>query len=55
MKIRPVGVELFHADGRTDRQTEIRTDLTKLTVTFRNFANAQNLVKFTALPNESQY
>ena len=21
MKIRPVGAELFHADGRTDRQT----------------------------------
>jgi len=22
MKIRPVGIELFQADGRTDRQTE---------------------------------
>jgi len=22
MKIRPVGAELFHADGRTDRQTD---------------------------------
>jgi len=22
MKIRPVGVELFHADGRTDRHDE---------------------------------
>jgi hypothetical protein len=32
MKIRPVGVELFHADGQTD--------MTKLTVAFRNFANA---------------
>jgi hypothetical protein len=32
MKIPPVGVELFHADGRTD--------MTKLIVTFRNFANA---------------
>jgi hypothetical protein len=36
MKIRPVGGELFHADGRTDRQT----DMTKLIVAFRNFVNA---------------
>jgi hypothetical protein len=32
MKIRPVGAELFHADGRTV--------MTKLTVAFRNFSNA---------------
>jgi hypothetical protein len=32
MKIRPVGAELFHADGQTD--------MTKLMVAFRNFANA---------------
>ena len=32
MKIRPVGAELFHADKRTD--------VTKLIVAFRNFANA---------------
>ena len=32
MKIRPVGAELFHADGRTD--------MTKLIAPFRNFANA---------------
>jgi len=31
MKIRPVEAELFHTDGRTDM---------KLTVAFRNFANA---------------
>ena len=30
MKIRPVGAELFHADGRTYR----RTDITKLIGTF---------------------
>jgi len=35
MKIRPVGAEPFHEDERTDR----RTDMTKLTVAFRNFAN----------------
>ena len=32
MKIRPVGAEMFDADGRTD--------ITKLIVAFRNFANA---------------
>ena len=32
MKIRPVGTEVFHA--------EIRTEVTKLIVAFRNFANA---------------
>jgi len=36
MKIRPVRAEFFHADGVTD----IRTDMTKLMVAFRNFANA---------------
>ena len=32
MKIRQVGAKLFHEDGRTH--------MTKLTVAFRNFANA---------------
>ena len=32
MKFRPVGAELFNADGRTD--------MTMLIVAFRNFANA---------------
>jgi len=36
MKIRSVGAELFHADGRTDRQIDTK----KLIVDFRNFANA---------------
>jgi len=31
VKILPVEAELFHADGRTDR----RTDMTKLIVAFR--------------------
>jgi hypothetical protein len=33
MKNRPVGAELFHADGQTD--------MTKVMVAFRNFANAR--------------
>jgi len=36
MKIRRMGDEWFHAEGRADRQT----DMTKLVVTFHNFANA---------------
>jgi hypothetical protein len=36
MKIRPVGAELFHADGRTDGQR----DITNLIVIFRNFKKA---------------
>ena len=38
-KIRPAGFELFHEDKRMDG----RTDTTKLTVVFRNFANAPNI------------
>ena len=38
MKIRPVGAELFHVNGRPDR----RADMTKLIVAFRNLANAPN-------------
>jgi len=33
MKIRPVGAELCHVDGRTDRHD-------KLIIALRNFANA---------------
>jgi hypothetical protein len=36
MKIRPVGAELFHADGRTEGQTY----MTELIFAFRNFSNA---------------
>jgi hypothetical protein len=36
MQIRSVGAELFHDERRTDRQT----DMMKLIVAFRNFANA---------------
>jgi hypothetical protein len=38
MKIRPLGVELFHADCQTDRRAEGQADVANLTVAFRNFA-----------------
>jgi hypothetical protein len=41
MKIRPVGAELFHAEGQMDRRTDGRTaDMMKLRVVFCNFENA---------------
>jgi hypothetical protein len=39
MKIRPVGAEMFHADGQRDRQT----DMTKLAVSFRNFESTPDM------------
>jgi len=38
MKIRPMGTEMFHADGWKDRQT----DVTKLIAAFRTFAYDPN-------------
>jgi hypothetical protein len=49
MKIRPLGAELFHADGQTDRQAW-------LSYTFHNFVNApKNIIikiqiSYTELP-----
>jgi hypothetical protein len=41
MKILPVGAELFHAEGETKSgQIKRQTDVTKLIVTFNNFAKA---------------
>jgi len=40
MEIRPAGAELFDADRRMGGQIDRKTDMTKLIVTFRNFANA---------------
>ena len=40
IKVRPEEDKLFHADERTDGRTKRRTDATKLTVAFRNFANS---------------
>ena len=41
MKNSPVGAELFCADRRTDRQT----DMTKLIFTFRNYAKAPKTIR----------
>jgi hypothetical protein len=38
IKINPVGDELFHTDGRTDGQTDM-----KQTVALRNFVKAPNI------------
>jgi hypothetical protein len=39
LKIRPVGAELFHADGKADRRTDRQAGMTKMIVTFRSCAN----------------
>ena len=39
LKIRPVGAELFYADGQADKQT----GMMKLIVAFRNYANAPKI------------
>jgi Fe-S-cluster formation regulator IscX/YfhJ len=49
-KIRLVGAQLFHADGRMDGRTHRQTDTRKLTVAFRNFTSApqrSRLIKST--------
>jgi hypothetical protein len=43
MKIRPVGADLFHADGEADRWTEGQTGPTNLIVSFLNFAKAPKI------------
>ena len=48
MKIRPAGAKSFHADGQRGRKTggksdgwtDTQTDMTELTVAFRNFPKA---------------
>jgi len=44
MNIRPVGAELFYADGWKDEQT----DMTKLLIAFRKFANAPKMARYNA-------
>jgi len=42
MKIRPVGTELFHADGRTDRLT----DMTNLVLRVHNLPKEPKMTLF---------
>ena len=42
MKIRPMGAEL-RTDGRKKGRTDRQTDMTKLIVTFRSYANAPKM------------
>jgi len=59
MKIRPVGAEKYHADGRTGRRKggqtdgrkDGRTDTTKLIAAFRNFASVLKNVDHVGLIN----
>jgi hypothetical protein len=46
IKILPMEAELFHAERRTEGQTDRQTDMTKLIVAFRNFAKATKNSKF---------
>jgi len=39
MKIRPVGTELFHADGQTD--------MAMIIVAFRNFAKGPQIIAYS--------
>jgi hypothetical protein len=48
MKIRPLRAELFHAY----RQTDGRTNVTKLIVAFRNFANSAKKKTWNNLEKE---
>jgi hypothetical protein len=43
MKNLSEGAEFFHVDERTDGRMDRQTDMTKLLVAFRNFANAPKL------------
>jgi len=47
MKIYPVGAQLFCAGGQIDSRMDGRTDMTKLIISFRNFANAPESGSFS--------
>jgi hypothetical protein len=48
MKIRALRAELFHAGGRAGGRTKGQTEMTKLIVAFRNFANVPNHSTYTS-------
>jgi hypothetical protein len=43
MKIPSIGAKLFHADARTDGQTDM-ADMTGLIVAFRSFPNVHKMI-----------
>ena len=45
-KIRPLGAELFHVEGRTDGRTDTQTDEQTRRFAFLNFANAPKKEKY---------
>jgi hypothetical protein len=45
MKIRPLRAYLFHAKDTQDGRMVGQTDMTKLTVAFRNFAKALKILR----------
>jgi len=49
MKIRPVGVEMFHADIETDGRTKRNRDVVKPTVVFHNFEKEIKTGYFSSL------
>jgi len=49
MKIRPVGAELFHTDGRT--YGDWQADMRKLIVAFRNFVNSPIIYHCSCVSN----
>jgi len=55
MKIRLFGAELFHADMRMEGRTDGQTDMPKLIVAFRSFANAPPKLQQYLLHNMCYY
>jgi predicted membrane protein len=51
--IPPVGAELFHADTQTDRQTDGRTDMTKLAILRTRFKTAEIVWRHCVTPCHS--
>jgi hypothetical protein len=49
MKMYPLGADLLHTDGRTGRQTEGRTNMTKIIVVRLYDDSLEHTIKYTVL------
>ena len=49
MKIRPVGAELFHVDGREDERTGGKKKHDEINIRFRNFAKVPKMTDHSQL------